>query len=97
MEIFVAIKMLTSICFGILALYSIVREKHRYVLVLTVIALVCINFWVCAKLGEDPNVSAYIVGLLTYILAIIIVVLRKMEKVTKPIGYYRSDYDKGWD
>lgn len=91
MEIFAAIKMLSIICFSIFILLSIIRGNNRFVYFLIVLIAVSVNFWVRAKLGENPNISLYIVGILVYILTIVIVMWRNINKESKLESWTRSE------
>lgn len=94
MEILEIFKDLSFVMFATLVLLSFFG-KIRDGYILGAIVTLAVNFWICAKLGEKPNVSLYIIVLLIYISAIVIVMWRATKKETKPVRHPGSSIDEG--
>lgn len=86
-------KISAILLFTILVLASVFRRNNLFSFFALALIAISINFWVRAKLGENPDIIQYVIVFAIYIIAIIIIAIRKETKSIS--GYPRSSFDEG--
>jgi apolipoprotein N-acyltransferase len=83
-EIFEIFKYLSVVFFGILVLLSI-SGKSRDGFFLGAVIVLVVNFWIRAKLGENPNILEYLAAMVIYVSCIVVTIKLEARKKVKPL------------